>query len=264
MYEVFVTERPPNPPEVYQAAKPLPPPQWRVIKARTKRVQERFGDLQRHPWVGERQAGRAVNLYNTTSRAVDAELRAVPYGERLRMPAGGAFPLVQGLEIGTGPNPWLETPWLQQPASDARSHGYKEHRGDMRHDRLTDDPPPPYILENTGAEVAPGYYADGPASDYVKPARPPGLGPNVKNAKIAKNGKEIRDATNWEKFTYKIDSTLPVMAYKGASWGIKAGAALTGNPYVIAGGVAAGSAVEKGGKRLHHQALENQYGHLRL
>lgn len=77
------------------------------MKSRRKREMERFGDLQRHPWIGERQAGKARGIYANNVRTVDRELALVPYAERLRSPRGGAYPLVQGLEVGTGPHPWL-------------------------------------------------------------------------------------------------------------------------------------------------------------
>lgn len=108
MHEIVTTPRGPNPIETFRGAPPAPLPKWRQLKSRRKREMERFGDLQRHPWRGERQAQMGYSTtYMSSAVAVDRELRAVPYFDRLHNPPGGAFPVVQGLEVGTGPSPWL-------------------------------------------------------------------------------------------------------------------------------------------------------------
>lgn len=94
--------------DTYKGPPVAPVAKWTVHRTRRARVVERFGDLQRHPWVGERQAGFARGLYANNVRMVDEELRRVPYPQRLANPASGAYPLVQGMEVGTGPNPFVE------------------------------------------------------------------------------------------------------------------------------------------------------------
>lgn len=115
MYDVVTTPRGPNPIEVFKG--PIPPAlgNWIEHRSRRKREAEVFQDLQRHPWVGVRQAGygRAAqygtNLYGMTARAVDTEIRKVPYEVRLHNPPAGTFPLVVGEEMGTGPGPWWDS-----------------------------------------------------------------------------------------------------------------------------------------------------------
>lgn len=107
MHEIVTTPRAPNPIDTFKGAPRVPVARWREMKSRRKREMERFGDLQRHPWRGERQAGKSRGIYANNVRTVDRELALVPYGERLRNPPSGAYPLVQGLELGTGPHPWI-------------------------------------------------------------------------------------------------------------------------------------------------------------
>lgn len=79
---------------------------WKEHKSHRSRAYEVFGDIQIFPFVGERQAGRAANLYTMTARGVDQELRALPYSQRLVQPQSGTWPIVVGSELGPGPNPW--------------------------------------------------------------------------------------------------------------------------------------------------------------
>lgn len=128
MYDVVTTPRGPHPIDTFRG--PLPPAlgNWIEHKSRRQREAEVFQDLQRHPDVGVRQAGKAVNLYNTLSQGVDEDLRRVPYGTRLANPPAGTFPLIVGREVGTGPGPW----WGDTPADRVedrmrgRSH-WREH-----------------------------------------------------------------------------------------------------------------------------------------
>lgn len=106
MYDVVTTPRGPHPIDTYRGAPPPAQGNWKEHKSRRQREAEVFQDLQRHPSLGIRQAGKAVNLYGMTSRSVDQELRKVPYETRLHHPPAGTFPLIVGREIGTGPNPW--------------------------------------------------------------------------------------------------------------------------------------------------------------
>lgn len=126
MYETVTTPRGPNPIETFKAAPGPTIARWIERKARRKRELERFGDLQRHPWRGERQAGKARGIYANNVRTVDAELRAVPYEERMRNPPSGAYPLVMGLEVGTGPHPWFD-------ATDSRLLGAPRGRRDAEY-----------------------------------------------------------------------------------------------------------------------------------
>lgn len=95
--------------QLYQAAAGPTIATWKEHKSRRYKTAEIFQDLQRHPWVGERQAGRAMNLFDMRARGVDQDLRALPYGQRLQLPASGNWPVVQGIELGPGPNPWDPT-----------------------------------------------------------------------------------------------------------------------------------------------------------
>lgn len=106
MYDLVTTPRGPNPILTYRSAPGPTLARWVVHRSRRKREAELFQDLQRHPWVGVRQAGHAVNLYGTTARQVDEDLRRVPYEVRLHNPPAGTFPLITGREVGTGPGPW--------------------------------------------------------------------------------------------------------------------------------------------------------------
>lgn len=108
MYEHVTEPFQPRPIETFKAVQAPPVARWILHKARRSRVGERFGDLQCHPWVGERQAGFSRGLYANNVRMVDQELRKVPYPQRLANPASGAYPLVQGIETGTGPHPWVD------------------------------------------------------------------------------------------------------------------------------------------------------------
>lgn len=96
----------PRPTEGFHAPPGPTIARWTEHRRRTVHVAETFGDLARHPWVGERQGGKAANLYTATARNVDAELRALPYAQRLEMPRSGNWPIVVGSELGEGPNPW--------------------------------------------------------------------------------------------------------------------------------------------------------------
>lgn len=113
--------RGPAPIEVYQAGNGPTIATWKEHKTRRYKTSEIFQDLQRHPWVGERQAGKAMNLYDMTARGVDADLRALPYGQRLQLPASGNWPVVHGIEMGAGPNPW--DPTSQSSFRGARKRG---------------------------------------------------------------------------------------------------------------------------------------------
>lgn len=106
MLEEINAVRPPNPILTFKAAPGPTIARWVERKRQTMHVADLFQDLARHPWVGERQAGTAANLYTMTARQVDAELRALPYAQRLDMPQSGAYPIVTGAELGPGPNPW--------------------------------------------------------------------------------------------------------------------------------------------------------------
>lgn len=108
MYETVTNPRPPNPIIVFQAPKGPTLGNWSLHKSRRMRECERFGDLQRHPWVGERQAGKAANQYYRQAHGVDKDIRGIPYDVRVLQPASGTYPLLIGLENGPGPHPWHE------------------------------------------------------------------------------------------------------------------------------------------------------------
>lgn len=110
MYEHVTEPWLPRPIDTFKGPPGPPTARWIEWKARRSRVSQRFGDLQVHPWRGERQAGFSRGLYANNARMVDRDLRAVPYPERLQNPPSGAYPLVHGAEIGTGPNPFHEGP----------------------------------------------------------------------------------------------------------------------------------------------------------
>lgn len=106
MLEIFTVPYQPHPNETHHAPPGPTLAKWIEHRQRRTRTKEVFGDLQVFPWVGERQAGKAANLYTNTARQVDQELRALPYAQRLVQPASGNWPIVQGSELGPGPNPW--------------------------------------------------------------------------------------------------------------------------------------------------------------
>ena len=128
MYDIVTSPRGPHPIETFKGAPPPALGNWVEHTSRRKREAELFQDLQRHPWVGVRQATRSVNLYNQLSHAVDADLRRVPYGTRLHNPPSGNFPLIVGKDAGTGPGPWWdETPGDRvEEREKLRSH-WREH-----------------------------------------------------------------------------------------------------------------------------------------
>lgn len=80
---------------------------WGVVRSRRYRLSERFQDLQRHPWRGVQQIGRSRNLYHTRARQTAIDVRLTPYAQRIQLPSSGNYPVVQGLEVGSGPNPWM-------------------------------------------------------------------------------------------------------------------------------------------------------------
>lgn len=106
MIEDLSLPRPPNPIQKFRAPAGPTIAKWTERRKRTYHVSQFFQDLARHPWVGERQAGKAANLYTMTARGVDRELRALPYEQRLHLTRGGLWPIVVGGELGEGPNPW--------------------------------------------------------------------------------------------------------------------------------------------------------------
>lgn len=108
MYEHVTEAYRPKPIDTFQGPPGAPTAQWIEHRTRRSRVGQRFGDLQRHPNVGVRQGGFSRGVYANNARMVDEELRKVPYPQRLTAPAGGAYPVIQGVEIGTGPHPWFE------------------------------------------------------------------------------------------------------------------------------------------------------------
>jgi hypothetical protein len=107
MYETLTVPYVPRPTERFQPIGGPTIAKWTLHRSRRQRLEERFQDLNQHPWRGERQVGQARGLYANNVRQADRDLLNVPYADRVVLPASGNYPLVQGLEVGTGPHPWL-------------------------------------------------------------------------------------------------------------------------------------------------------------
>lgn len=155
MYDHITTPRGPNPIITFKAPPGPSIATWKIHKSRRKHEAEVFQDLQRHPWIGVRQAGHTVNLYGTRSMGVDRDLRKVPYEVRLHNPPSGNFPLIVGQDKGTGPGPW----WNDTPDDQVEARGRR--RNEWRENYRWDDKSRQWKTPGTTKNKA--NYEDGPA-----------------------------------------------------------------------------------------------------
>lgn len=93
---------------MFRGAPPPAPYNYKVVKGRAVRKAEVYQDLRRFPWRGEQQVQRVGNLYSRNATQTDTDLRTLPYWDRLGNPPSGSWPVVQGIETGTGPHPWFD------------------------------------------------------------------------------------------------------------------------------------------------------------
>lgn len=110
MYDILTTPRGPNPIEVFKAVQGPTIANWVIHRSRRKREKEVYQDYKRFPWRGERQA--QIDPLRTTlvANALDRELAAVPARVRQALPPSGNYPSVTDIELGPGPNPFLDKP----------------------------------------------------------------------------------------------------------------------------------------------------------
>lgn len=108
MYEEVVAPKQPRGIETFRG--PPSPAQYnyKVVRGRAVRKAEVYQDLRRFPWRGEQQVQRVGNLYSRNATQTDTDLRTLPYWDRLGNPPSGSWPVVQGIETGSGPHPWLQ------------------------------------------------------------------------------------------------------------------------------------------------------------
>lgn len=110
MYDILSTPRGPNPIELFKAVQGPTIANWVIHRSRRKREKEVYQDYKRFPWRGERQA--QIDPLRTTlmANALDRELAAVPARVRQALPPSGNYPSVTDIELGPGPNPFLDKP----------------------------------------------------------------------------------------------------------------------------------------------------------
>jgi hypothetical protein len=153
MYDHATRPWHPRPNESYTAPPGPTLARWKVHRARRIHRSETYGDLARHPWRGLWQVTRDKNLYAQRAAATDLEMRLESYGSRLREPRAGTFPLVRGLELGTGAGPW----WGSADEAPVRARAERDAR--ERDERVA--PPAPAAGNPAQRTDGPGHGGDG-------------------------------------------------------------------------------------------------------
>lgn len=252
MHELVTIPFAPRPTERFKAVGGPTIAKWKVHRARRCRREERWQDLNQHPWRGERQVGQSRGLYANNVRQAERDLLNVPYADRILNPASGNYPLVQGLEKGTGPHPWIaETDAFYLDANLSRPSGRNTGaRG--RQDSVVGPP----VVSTTDTQTNDADYEDGPISILPFPRRDPYPTPSPSPAPAARRGPSmaiVPERNGVQRFGRSV--------LRGASRAVSAGieAALTVGGGAVAGptGAAVGNRVGRVGRAAYDHYIDS-------
>lgn len=243
MYEPITYPYRPHPDQVFRPAGRPTIAKWAEHRARRTTVAERGGQMRfQPPWRGERQVGTARSLYATTTRQTHLNLAKLPAHARTRMPRSGAYPVVRGVEAGTGPNVLIPSPpvrlsrggrWLQQ----------QQQQQPLRPGRHAPERDP-LMLTHVPSERDVANIIVGPAAPLVQPL----YGGNVLDQALADAGMDVGaqlGAEGGQALGQAVVDRAPALlgavvgGLKGAVQGGLAGASL--GPWGAAGGALSGA-----------------------